>query len=289
MTASPVTVVIATRNRADELARTLTRLGELRPRPPVVVVDNASTDDTAATVGRFPDAELVRLPHNAGAAGRNAGVERARTPYVAFSDDDSWWAPGALERAGRTLEACPRLGLLAADTLVGQDETPDPVNAAMRDSPLPRDPDLPGPSVLGFLACAAVVRVRAYREVGGFSPLLRFGAEEMLLACDLAARGWALCHVGDVRAHHHPSTRRPDPESRRALEQRNRLLIACLRRPAAAALRIWASAAGRAVRDRAVRRGLAGALRRLGPALRGRRRLPDAVERDIRTLERSTP
>jgi GT2 family glycosyltransferase len=283
--ASRTTVVVATRNRAGELARTLTRLAELDPAPPVVVVDNASTDDTAATAAAFDRVTLVRLSHNAGAAGRNAGVEHVRTPFVAFSDDDSWWAADALPRAEQVLAAHPRVGLLAAATLVGPDEVPDPVNAALRASPLTPVPDAPGPPVLGFLACAAIVRTCAFRQVGGFSTLLRFGAEETLLAYDLAAHGWLLCHREDVRAHHHPSSHRMDADERRALEERNRLLIACLRRPARVALRAWAGAAGAAVRDRPSRRALTGALRLLDPALCRRHPVPAHVEREIRLLE----
>lgn len=281
MTPSRTTVVIATRNRCHELATTLTRLRALDPAPPVVVVDNASTDDTADTVRRFAGTRLVSLSGNKGAAARNAGVRHADTPYVAFSDDDSWWAPAALARAEAVFDEHPNLGLLAAATLVGPQNRPDPVNAEMAASPLPYDPCLPGPPVLGFLACAAVVRTRAFREVGGFSALLRFGAEETLLACDLAAHGWALCHVPQVRAHHHPSPHRQDPDARAALELRNRLLIAVLRRPGPVVAQAFADTADRAVRDPVARRALGGALRRLGPAWRGRRVLPPAVERDV--------
>src|SRR5512135_2103047 len=49
-TGSPVTVVIATRNRAQELGHTLERLAGLPERPPVVVVDNSSRDGTAEMV-----------------------------------------------------------------------------------------------------------------------------------------------------------------------------------------------------------------------------------------------
>ena len=93
---------------------------------------------------------MAALARNVGAAVRNAGVRRARTPYVAFSDDDSWWQPGALRRAAAALDADPRLGLVAARTLVGPGE-PDPVNEAMAASPLREGG---GAAVLGFLACA---------------------------------------------------------------------------------------------------------------------------------------
>src|SRR5699024_6289246 len=192
-TRSPVSVVVATRDRVGELRRTLNRLGSLEPRPPVVVVDNASEDETAETVRtEFPDVTLVRLGRNIGCAARNTGVAYTNTPYVAFSDDDSWWAPGALERAADAFDAHPRLGLVAAAILVGDEERADPVNRKLLESPLGWADDLPGPRVMGFLACACVVRRTAFTQAGGFDPLLFFGGEETLLAQDLAARGWEL-------------------------------------------------------------------------------------------------
>ncbi len=120
-----VTVVIATRDRRPELLRTLGRLHELPDRPPVIVVDNASADGSAAAVrDRYPAVTVRMLPRNAGAAARNTGVALAATPYVAFSDDDSWWEPGALSRAAAALDADPGLGLVAARTLVGPSPRP---------------------------------------------------------------------------------------------------------------------------------------------------------------------
>ncbi len=69
----------------------------------------------------------------------------------------------------------------------------------MEHSPLPVEPDLPGPPVLGFLACAAIVRRKAYLEVGGFDPRMMIGGEEELLAADLASAGWGLAYVGGHR------------------------------------------------------------------------------------------
>ncbi|WP_024876015.1 glycosyltransferase family 2 protein [Saccharomonospora piscinae] len=272
------TVVIATRDRADDLARTLTHLRALRPAPPVIVVDNGSADDTASRVrDGFPGVRLIRLPENVGMAARNLGVEAADTPYIAFNDDDSWWAQGALPQGEVLFDAYPRLGLLAATTLVGPQERRDPVCALMADSPLGTAPDLPGPRVLGFLACSAVVRRSAFLDAGGFHPLLYFGAEERLLAYDLAARGWELCYVDRVRAHHHPSANRPSASWRRRIERRNNALITWMRRPLGDCLR----ASGGLLRDPLA---AAGALRRLPSALSSRRPLPRDVERRIREL-----
>lgn len=167
-----VTCVIASRNRRDDLLLSLPR-----HEAPVVLVDNASTDDTVAVVGRVhPEVRVVPLPENLGAVARTIGVEYAGTPFVAFTDDDSWWAPGDLARAVAVMQAHPRLGLLAARILVGPEDRLDPVCTEMAGSPLGTEPDLPGPSLLGFVACAALVRVEAFTAVGGFDRVVRFPA-----------------------------------------------------------------------------------------------------------------
>jgi GT2 family glycosyltransferase len=209
-------------------------------------------------------------------------VARAATRYVALSDDDSWWEPGALDRAAAVLDEHPRLGLVAARTLVGPGGVPDPVNAAMAASPLPGI-GLPGPRVLGFLGCAAVVRRSAFLAAGGFSELLFIGGEEQLLALDLAVSGWDACYVDDLIARHWPSAAR-DAAGRRRLLARNEVLIAWLRRPAGVALAATASLVLRLRRDPAA----AGALGELVPALPRallrRRVLPAGLEAQVRLL-----
>lgn len=276
-----VTVVIATRDRADELATTIGHLRALPERPPVIVVDNDSSDGSVDRVRRqWPDVTVVALPRNAGAAARTAGVRRSATPYVAFSDDDSWWAPGALARAADTLDAYPRLGVLAAKVLLGRDGRVDPTCEEMAASPLAATRALPGPPVLGFIACAAVVRRDAYLSAGGFCERLMVGGEEELLAIDLAAAGFDLAYVDAVTAHHHPSPAR-DRAARGRRIARNRLLISWLRRPTGHAVRATLAAAGDAGR----RPVLVGALPALPWALRHRRVVPPDLERALRALE----
>jgi GT2 family glycosyltransferase len=278
-----ISVVIATRNRCTELVRTLRHLSALPERPHLVVVDNASSDGTAAAVRRgFPGAELVALRRNRGAWARNVGVMRCRTAYVALSDDDSWWEPGSLATAAAVLDACPWAGLLAARVLVGAAGGPDPANTAMSASPLSGS-RLPGPRILGFLGCAAVFRREAFLAAGGFSRLLFHGGEEQLLAYDLAAAGWSACYVPEIVARHHPSPVRDDMV-RACQLSRNRVLVAWMRRPVRHAAAETARLAALARRDPVAARALAGALARLPVALLQRRALPADLEAAVRLL-----
>lgn len=281
-----VSLVTATRDRRDRVLATLPRLLDLPERPPVVVVDDASSDDTSAAVaGRFPQVTVLRAPRNLGAAARNLGVEAATTPYVAFADDDSWWEPGALDRAADVLDRHPDVGLLAARITVEPGGHEDPTNAAMADSPL-RPPGLPGPEVMGFVACGAVVRRSAFLEVGGFDERLLIGGEEELLALDLRSAGWRCTYVDAVRAFHEPDAGDARP-ARRRFVARNRLWTAWLRRSPTSAIRITALTCRRAARDRAELRGLLAAGRGLPGILRDRRPVPPDVERDRRRVERA--
>src|SRR5881398_1064496 len=105
-----VTTVVMTRNRRSEAVESVRR-----NQPPLIVIDNGSTDGTAQAIRelRRPGVEVVALQRNLGAPARNVGVWLARTPLVAFADDDSWWSSQALDRAAEAFAAHPRLGLLA--------------------------------------------------------------------------------------------------------------------------------------------------------------------------------
>lgn len=281
-------MVIATRDRPEALTHTVERLTALEERPPVVVVDNASkragTRRAMAQLEARPGVEVLRLEINRGGAARTAGAELLLTPYVAFADDDSWWAPGALARAVAILEAHPRLGLVAGRVLVGPEEREDPVNEAMARSPLPPDGEAPGPRVLGFVACGAVVRRAAYLAVGGFHPAYGIGGEEELLALDLSTAGWGLSYVDTVVAHHHPSAGR-DLAARRRGQLRNALWTAWLRRSPRGAIRRTREILRAAGPSHEAVGGTVDALRGLRWVAAERRPVAAELEADLRRLE----
>jgi GT2 family glycosyltransferase len=272
-----VTVVVASRNRRTDLLASLPR-----HEAPVILVDNASTDGTVEAVeAAHPAVTVLPQARNLGAHGRTLGVARAGTPFVAFADDDSWWAPGDLARAVALMRAHPRLAVLNARILVGAEERLDDLCAEMATSPLGAPPDLPGPAVMGFIACGAMVRTDAFIAVGGFDPVVRFPGEEERLALDLATAGWGIAYVDAVTVHHHPSPVRHSPAQRQAAVWRSRLLTAVMRLPAPHVARTVREAVSAGSVGLA---GIRGARPDLVAALRHRRVVPPRVLADLDRL-----
>jgi GT2 family glycosyltransferase len=277
--------VILTYERRELALRAVARALALPERPEIVVVDNGSRDGTAQALASVGErVRVLRSPRNLGAAGRNLGLAATERPFVAFSDDDVWWRPGALARAADLLAAHPHVGVVTARVQIEPDGRIDPTCRAMAESPLPRDPA--GPPLVGFLAGACVARRSAFLAAGGYEARLGIGGEEELLALELLTAGWRIVYASDVVAHHEPSPLR-DARVRRHLLRRNAALVAWLRRPLA---RAWAVTAAQ-LRDAgsaAARAGLLLSLLRRVPWLLGERRpLRGDVEAQLAIVEAS--
>jgi GT2 family glycosyltransferase len=283
MTDARIAVVMITHNRREEVLASLDHLSRLPERPPILVVDNDSSESVAK---RFPQVKVHPASGNLGAAARNLGVRAVEAPYVALCDDDTWWEPGSLAHAADLFDEHLRLAVATARILVGPQEEEDPICAELQHSPLPVEEGMPGAPFLGFMAGASMVRRSAFLAVGGFEQRFFLGGEEQLLAADLVAAGWWLCYVPRLIVHHYPSTRR-DVSSRRWHLLRNALWSTWLRRPLSGVLRKTGRLVGGAPRTHETYRGLAAALVGLPWVLRQRRVVPPEMERRFRLLERS--
>ncbi len=106
---SDVDVVIPAYNAESTLAETIDSvLAQTRPPARVIVVDDGSTDSTAAVAGRYgPAVELLRRPNRGPGAAREAGNEVARSDFVLFLDADDCLAPDALRRLRGPFDAQP--------------------------------------------------------------------------------------------------------------------------------------------------------------------------------------
>lgn len=210
-----VSLIVCTRNRAPSLTLTLQSVADaFRAAPQVlaelVLVDNGSTDDTAAVVERFdaasPDVSTTYVfegrPGLAGA--RNAGIAAARGRWLAFTDDDC--------QLTRTYLA-DLWSYVVADTdpvlRGGRVELGDPLDAPMTIKLDPNPAELSANEIPGgFIHGCNMVMPRAlFDVVGPFDE--RFGAGAPLKSGEdtdymLRARraGFAVRYVPNMAVKH---------------------------------------------------------------------------------------
>ena len=106
-----VSVVIATRNRREMLSEAIASVREQAFGAwELIVVDDASTDDTWAYLGALTDSRVraFRQEQNRErSAARNRGLAEARAPMIMFLDDDDLLRPGTLANLVGLLRAHP--------------------------------------------------------------------------------------------------------------------------------------------------------------------------------------
>ena len=97
MTHAKITIaaIISTYNRAHLIGRAIDSiLNQTRQLDEIIVVDDGGSDNTAEVVARYGSkVRYVRRQNGGMSAGRNTGVEVARSEWIAFLDDDDEWVP----------------------------------------------------------------------------------------------------------------------------------------------------------------------------------------------------
>ena len=216
----PFTVLIVTYNRANLIERALDSIARQTLLPAeIIVVDDASTDDTADVVGRWAAQSPVPLRYIAaeqnGGEGvvRNIGMKAATTPLIAFLDSDDEYAPDALARLAAPLanhadavvsfadamqhwtDGTPSIPMMRRCLTPGVEAEPiggdlyrlkDPESVLLLTSMIP--------------TCAAVFR-RAAAEAVGWMPDYRHG-EDWIFWLKLTGQGDFLCQFADVATVH---------------------------------------------------------------------------------------
>jgi glycosyltransferase involved in cell wall biosynthesis len=118
-----VSIIIPTHNRAPLLRRAIESAKLAGSDLEIIVVDDASTDETASMCEELAGVILVRLDRNVGqAAARNVGILRSTGEFLAFLDDDDLRIAGSVDKQVELLTQDERLALVYGPTYVGHTE-----------------------------------------------------------------------------------------------------------------------------------------------------------------------
>jgi GT2 family glycosyltransferase len=112
-----ISVIIAVYNGAATIRRAIgSVLAQSYAACELIVVDDGSTDETAAVVEQFGDRVVLLRQENAGvSAARNAGAAAARGDWLAFLDADDWYYPDRLRWHAEWIARDPALDFLTGD------------------------------------------------------------------------------------------------------------------------------------------------------------------------------
>jgi glycosyltransferase involved in cell wall biosynthesis len=180
-----VSVIVPVYNREQFLRETLDSVFALEYEPfEVIVVDDGSTDGSAAIAESYPGVRCIRRENRGPGAARNAGIEVSQGEFVAFVDSDDVVLPNKLSAQVGYLLEHPDV----TATLGRQEWITPPPDAV---------PDLVWGDLDGITPISVVIRRAALLEVGCFDPALR-GPEDVDLLVRLREGGYRLLVLPEI-------------------------------------------------------------------------------------------
>jgi GT2 family glycosyltransferase len=226
-----LSIIVLSWNVADLLVACLRSLpgavGTWWDYTEVLVVDNASTDDSVQIVRReFPEARLIALSTNMGfSAGNNAGIRASRGRYILLLNPDTVAHPGSIAALADYMEAHPDVGI-AGPRLLNPDGSSQPsrrrfptfATALLESTPLQQW--LPNARVLrrfymldmpddvtqdvGWVSGAALMcRRDALWQAGLLDPGYFMFSEEVDLCRRVSNAGWRVVYVPHAEITHY--------------------------------------------------------------------------------------
>lgn len=217
---SRTTVIVVNYNGAEDTAQCVGSLLDLRERPALVVVDNASTEGgVEAAVSPYSEAELIRSPSNLGfGRGNNLGIEWAldntACEFVLLLNNDATVGPETIEKLEAALDAHPTAGISAPRIVMA--EAPGTLwygggevnwwkGGARAPGFLgPADAELASRArnVSFASGCAMLIRRSVLEETGGFDPRFFMYVEDLELCLRIQECGWGIRYVPEALVIH---------------------------------------------------------------------------------------
>lgn len=196
-----ISVIVCSYNGSRTISACCASLGKLAyPNYEVIVVDDGSTDQTAAIAERY-GYQVIRAPHGGLSRARNLGLAAADGEIVAYTDDDTEADPHWLTYLAATFAQTnhagvggPNLapvgdGFVAAAVAYAPG---GPIHVLLSDSEAEH---IPG--------CNMAFRKDCLQAIGGFDPQFRAAGDDVDLCWRLQARGWTLGFSPAALVWHH--------------------------------------------------------------------------------------
>ncbi|HWL42407.1 MAG TPA: glycosyltransferase [Ilumatobacter sp.] len=142
-------------------------LDQVPPPAEVIVVDDGSTDGTAAVLAEFGDRiRVITQPNGGEASARNTGLAAATCEWIAYLDADDWFLPGRLAAISELIIERPTLDLVTTDELLVSEG--DIIARGYSDQWTFAHSDQRREILRRNFVIHGVVRAAALRAVGGF-------------------------------------------------------------------------------------------------------------------------
>lgn len=206
--ATSISVVICAYNASATLDECLRHTCALDyPKLEIIVVDDGSTDETAAIARRYPRARLVTIGHGGLSVARNEGFRAATGELVAYLDSDAYPTPEwpyylALGLDGPNVGGVGGPNVPPTDDPIGAQQVArapgGPVHVLLSDD---RAEHIPG--------CNMAFWKKVLVETGGFDPVYTSAGDDVDLCWRVLDRGWEIgFHPAALVWHHRrPGTR----------------------------------------------------------------------------------
>ncbi len=235
-----VSVILVNLNRLDLLRNALrSLLDSPRANTEIIVVDNASTDGSAAMVAaEFPSVRLIRNTTNKGfCEANNQGIALATGEFIALLNNDAEAGPGWLDALVQAIEKNPRAGMAASKVLVWEDSRRldkvghliflDGQNRGRGSGEIDNGQYDTMEDVLWPDGCAALYRHSMLDEIGGFDEDFFAYADDAELGLRARLAGWSCVYAPTAVVRHHRGATLGVRSLRRVeLIERNRVLLA---------------------------------------------------------------
>jgi GT2 family glycosyltransferase len=197
----PVSVVVCSHNGARTISECLQGLRKVRyPDFEVIVIDDGSTDETAAIASRF-GARVIQTPNRGLSSARNTGLEAATGVIVAYLDDDAWPDPDwllhlvtALSQDGCAGAGGPNLPPAGDGTIADcvANAPGGPSHVLLSDHVAEHVP-----------GCNLAVWKESLQAIGGFDPQFRAAGDDVDICWRLQQNGWQLAFAPAAVVWHH--------------------------------------------------------------------------------------